>query len=33
VIKNGKGSMPGFSDSLKDDQIKAIADFVAGLKK
>lgn len=33
IVKNGKGSMPGFASSLNDTQVKAIGDYVASLKK
>ena len=28
-VTNGMGAMPSFSDSLSDEQIAAVADFVA----
>ena len=29
IVANGQGGMPSFSDSLDEQQIQAIADFVA----
>ena len=29
IVSNGQGGMPSFADSLDDEQIQAIADFVA----
>lgn len=28
-VRNGGGAMPGFSDSLSDEEIQAVAEFVA----
>jgi mono/diheme cytochrome c family protein len=33
VVKNGKGSMPGFSGTLNSAEIQAVSQYVAGLKK
>lgn len=33
IIKNGKGNMGGFSASLTEEQIKAVAEYSATLKK
>jgi cytochrome c6 len=33
VIKNGKGKMPGFGDSITPDQVKAVLAYVRTLEK
>lgn len=33
AVTNGKGSMPAFDDTLTDDQIKALADFVSNASR
>jgi mono/diheme cytochrome c family protein len=30
IVRDGRGSMPGFGDQLSDDEIAAVAEFVAG---
>jgi len=30
IVRDGRGTMPGFGDQLSDDEIAAVADFVAG---
>lgn len=30
IVRDGSGSMPAFGDKLSDDEIKAVAEFVAG---
>ncbi|WP_442598653.1 outer membrane protein assembly factor BamB family protein [Neobacillus sp. D3-1R] len=32
-VQNGKGQMPGFKDTLSEDEIKAVADYVLSLRK
>jgi mono/diheme cytochrome c family protein len=33
VIKNGKGKMPGFGDSITPDQVKAVLAYIRTLEK